>query len=109
MLHRLKHQHDFTKRNPAGKNHDEVTLAGIAPLLSVLIGGSFLAFIILFVEKIYSSLGNLIKKRKTINLRNPKMIRRFNASERKISTRRKTQVSAKWNGDGFNEFGGYYP
>ena len=108
MLHRLKHQHSI-KPNPAGTNHDQVTLGGIVPLLSVLIAGICLAFIILFVEKIYSSLGSSIKKWKTVNSRNPKMIKRFNASEKKISTRRKKQVSVKWKRDGFNEFGGYYP
>ena len=108
MLNRLKHQYS-TKPNPAGTNHNEVTLGGIAPLLLILVGGIFLAFVILIVEKTYSSLDNLIKKWGTVNSRNPRMLTCSNASEKKILTRRKPQISVKWKGSGFNTFVGYYP
>ena len=61
MLNRLKHQHSI-KPYPAGTNYNEVTLGGMAPLLLVLVGGIFLALVILIAEKIYSSLDNLMKK-----------------------------------------------
>ncbi|XP_043280870.1 glutamate receptor ionotropic, kainate 2-like isoform X2 [Venturia canescens] len=64
MLNRLKRKYLMKPTEPEA-THNEVTIWGVAPILSVLAGGVILSLIILVGEKCYSTLGKSERKWRT--------------------------------------------
>lgn len=63
MLNRLKQKY-FIKSNPPNKDHNEVSFAGITPILIVVIIGVLISLLILIIELSYRNYSKFVVKKK---------------------------------------------